>query len=564
VPVVKLFLDRIERLVKRSFSRDELRELLFRLKAEAEFENGYIVVEINSDRPDLMISEGIARAIKGLLNIERGYPRYNYFNEDLVLRVEDVFSRPYIAMATIRNISSGEDFLIELIQFQEKLHSGIGRDRRKVAIGIHDLSKISSGECVYRYVSLDDKMIPLHLGTEMSIREVLLKTEQGIRYGSISLERDMHPAIICGEDIISLPPVVNSDLTRLEPRTKDLLIDVTGTDLDTVLSTLEILTTTIAENSSERKIGKILVEAAWGREYLPRAAIREEIFDIRYINEVIGENLSLDEIVDSLERARFDVEKISEELLKVLIPPYRIDILHKIDLVEDIVISYGLDKISAEHIEVTERGSLTKDTLLIRRIRDILTGLGFTEIMSFILSPEDLYDSVEYLNKVLVKNPVSKDFAVVRVSPILSIIYILSHMQNESKPVKIFEINDYVITDPMNYTGYRTKISVSIGVMNYEISFEDIHSVVYSLIKLLGFHPFTKKEILDPMWIIDAELLIPGRRGGLYINSINDKSMIGLLGEVKPDILEKLKIRYPIAVASIDLSKLSSFLESTS
>ncbi len=558
MPVVKLFLDRIERLVKRSFSREELKELLFRLKAEAEFENGYIIVEINSDRPDLMISEGLARAIKGLLNIERGYPKYNYFNEDLILRVEDVPSRPYIAMATIRDISPGEDFLIELIQFQEKLHGGIGRDRRRVAIGIHDLSKIRGSECIYRYVSLNDKMIPLHIGVEISIKEVLMKTEQGLRYGSLSLDKDKHPAIICGGDIISLPPVINSDLTRLEPRTKDLLIDVTGTDLEAVLSTLEILTTTIAENSSGKRIGKILVEASWGKEYFPRALSREEILDKRYVNEVIGEDLSLDVITDSLERARFGVEKISQETVRVLIPPYRIDILHKIDLVEDIVISYGLDKISAEPVEVVERGSLTKDTLLARRVRDILTGLGFTEIMSFVLSSEDLYDSVEYPNKVLVKNPISRDFAVVRISPLLSIINILSHMQNEPKPVKIFEINNYVIIDPTNYTGYKTKTSVSIGIMNYEISFEDIQSVIYSLIKLLGFQPFTRREILDPMWISDIELLIPGRRGGIYIGSVSDKDMIGVLGEVKPNILEKLKIRYPMAVASIDLLKLAT------
>lgn len=555
MPVVRLFLDRIERLLNKHLPREELARLLLRLKSEAEFENGYVVAEINSDRPDLMISEGIARALKGLLDIEAGLPRYNYFPEkEFILRVERVDSRPYIVMATIRDLNPGEDFLIELIQFQEKMHSGLGRERRRVAIGIHDLSKIRSKECVYKYVSLDTKMIPLHYGEEMSIREVLTRTEQGVRYGQIALSGDMHPAIVCGGDVISLPPVINSDLTRLESSTRDLLIDVTGTDLNSVIKVLEILTTTLAENSRTRSIGKIFVSSWWGAEYYPRASIEKIFLERSYVSEILGFEIRYEDMKLSLERSRFGVEEISDRSgVYVLVPPYRVDILHKIDLVEDIAISYGIDRIEPLYVDIRERGLLLRETRLLRRIRDILAGLGFTEIMGFVLSSVELYEELGYPRKILIRNPVSQDFAAVRTSMTLSMINILSKMQNEPKPVKVYEINDFVIIDDTSYTSYRTRQGLSIGIMNYEISFEDIQSVVFSLLRLLGLRVSTRDSIEESFWRDEANLLIRGRRAGIYVEN---KYLIGVVGEVDPLILEKTRIRYPVAVASIDLSSL--------
>lgn len=552
MPVVRLSIERIEKLVGRRFQYDELESYLMRLKSECNRSDGYVDVEINSDRPDLMISEGVARSLKGLLELELGLPRYRYEDYDKIyLNVERVDSRPYILMAVIRNLDSDEEFLRELIQFQEKLHATIGRNRRKVAIGIHDLSKLAGGECVYKYVSIEERMIPLHRESYMRISDVLRETEQGVLYGKIALERDLHPAIICGGEIISLPPVINSDITRLESGTRDILIDVTGVDLEAVEKTLEILTTTLAENSRERSIGRIYVDSRWGGRYYPQGRTGTLDIERGYIASVTGVELGEGEIIESLRRARFDVERLDRGLYRVLIPSYRIDILHKIDLVEEIVISYGLDRVEPEYISTTRRGRLRSETILIRRIRDILTGLGFTEIMSYILSSKELYEKLSWKNYVEVANPVSKEFSIVRSSMLPSILRILYEVQNESKPIKIYEVGEYVTIDPSSYTGTRTRLGLAMALMDYEMSFEEIHSMIFSLFRYLGLDIKISRSCNENIFREEIDLLIEGRRGFV---KIGDKC-VGLLGETHPRVLEILRIKYPIVVSFIDLDR---------
>lgn len=559
MPVVKLSIERIENLLGRRLELKDLEKYLLRLKSESSIEDGYVNVEINSDRPDLLISEGIVRALKGILEMELGIPRYSYESyESVRLRVERVDSRPFILMAVVRDLEPGEEFLRELIQFQEKLHTTLGRNRWKAAIGIHDLSKLPSGDCVYRYVSLETPMKPLHIDRSMSVEEVLKETDQGRSYGGIALRNGMHPAIICGDEIISLPPVINSDITRLEPDTRDLLIDVTGTDLAIVEKILEILTTTLAENSRRRYIGRIYISSEWGGGYYPRGVLESMKLEREYIEHVTGLKLSSSEIVRELLKARFNVEVLSDDLFLVTIPSYRADILHKIDLVEEILLSHGLENIEPEYIHSFGRGSLRRESLLIRRIRDIMTGLGFTEVMGYILGSKDLYDLIGLSDYIEVSNPVSREFSVVRSSMIPSMLAILSYVQNESKPIKIYEINEFVVRDPQSYTGVRTRLGISIAVMDHEISFEDIHSVVVSLLRYLGLKPKISRESRNLLISKDLGLLIEGRRGVISLEGFE----IGVLGEVDPEILERLKIRYPAAVSSIDLDMLLAFLYS--
>jgi phenylalanyl-tRNA synthetase beta chain len=561
LPVVKLSIDRIERLTREYFTQDKLRSLLMRIKSETEFEDGYVYVEVNSDRPDLMVSEGIARALKGLLDKELGLPKYSYNNEDLKLIVDNVSTRPYIVMAVVRNVEGDEEFLRELIQFQEKIHATLGRGRRKAAIGIHDLSKVPGKKCVYRYVSIDHTMKPLHMGQRMSIKEVLRSTEQGVLYGEIALNKDLHPAILCDEEIISLPPVINSDLTKIDPDTRHLLIDVTGTDLNVVEKILEILTTTLAEGSRNRYIGRVIIRRGDEEDYYPKARVSYMNIEREYINRTIGIDLDIDVIKRSLERSRMSVEELDDNVLKVYIPSYRIDILHKIDLVEEIVISYGLENIGIEYVPSIRRGSLDKETVIMRQIRDLMNGFGYIEIMSFILTSKDLYQKIGFDEYVEVLNPVSKEFSVIRSSMIPSILNIMTYIQNQSKPVRIYEIGDIVISDdPADIRGLRTRRGLGIGLMDYETRFEEMHALVFSLIRLLGLEPRLKNNTDSNKWLRRSELLISGRRGFIYI----DDKIIGVIGEIKPEILEALDLRYPVIVSEIDLTELTKIFFSSS
>ncbi|MCS7110796.1 MAG: hypothetical protein NZ912_00965, partial [Ignisphaera sp.] len=233
MPVVKARLSRLFKLIG-THNADLLQDVLFNLKSESEIEGEEISIEVQSDRVDMFSVEGIANAVKLYLEIAKP-SLMTIESTDFKVYVDAPSKRPYIAIAAVKNVNLNDELLKDLIEFQERLHATFGRNRRRVAIGLHDLDKLPSKTICYRDVDIDQTyMVPLHDYRRMSVGDVLKTTEQGMLYGSISINNNMHPAILSGNEVISLPPVINSSVTQLEPSTESILIDVTGTDMNAV------------------------------------------------------------------------------------------------------------------------------------------------------------------------------------------------------------------------------------------------------------------------------------------------------------------------------------------
>jgi len=550
MPVIRISPARLLKLIGRDITIDELSEILFRLKCEVEIgEDGKLVIEVNNDRPDMMISEGIARNIRGLLGIELGYKRPIVKESNISALVHEVSSRPYIAVAVVRNVNIDDEFLEELIQFQEKLHVTYGRNRRKVAIGLHDLSKLPCREINYALVPLSKKFIPLHHYEEMSVKEVLEKTEQGQKYGSISIYKDMHPAVMACDEIIAIPPVINADITRIEPGTKDLFIDVTGTDYDAILRVLDVIVTNLAERGGI--IERIRVEGKNHTIITPE--LREETMEIEinYINNLLGSSLTLEEVIRYLKAMRFEALGKGENLVKVIIPPYRIDILHPADIVEEVAISIGYDNLGPQPIPNYLPAKRSKKMVLVKHLRELFVGLGFQEVMTLVLMGRDFVKKVfrEEIEVLEVLNPLSLELSCVRTSLLPGIMAVLEKSQYAEMPVKVFEIGYVVTKDENSPTGWRNELRLVIGIMNSEISFEDIQAPVYAVLRALGLKPKTRTY--------RHPTLINGRTAELLI----DEEHIGYLGEVHPEVLEALGIKYPIAVAELNVDKIKMILK---
>ncbi len=544
MPVIRLHARRLSQILGREIPSEQLGRLLMRLKAEVE-EVGreYISIEVNSDRLDMMTSEGVARALKGLLGIEVGLPKYSYRGGGYELEVLEVPSRPYIAMAVIRGVRSSEEYIEELIQFQEKLHTTIGRRRRKVAIGIHDLSKIPSNKCIYRELEPGERLVPLGYARSMSVAEMLSSTEQGRLYGSISLRDGRLPGIVCGDTIISVPPVINSNITRVTQDTEDLLIDVTGTDLDSVLKTLEILSTTLAEGSRYREIGRVLVKAPWGYMETPRGESRIMRIDASWASKILGLDMDGSYIAKMLLAMRIDARALGSEV-EAAIPPYRIDIIDPVDLVEEVAIAIDLNSIDPEPLVSTLPGRPSRESIVRRRVRDIMIGLGFTEIYRHVLVPSKTLADLGYTDFLRIKNPVSSEMDAARPSMIPSILEALRHSQHSPKPVKVFEIGEIVVRDPSTYTGWETRLAMAAAILDHEISFEDIQAPLFSLLRSLGLEPKTAPT--------RNTIFIDGRAARIMVNNTH----LGYIGEASIETLKSLEIQFPIALFEIDLTKL--------
>jgi phenylalanyl-tRNA synthetase beta chain len=550
MPVLRFKPGRVEEVLGLPLS--EALKVMERLKIEVEIDNeGYVVAELEVDRPDMYSLEGIARQVKGLLGKELGIPRYNTVSTEYTIIADNVPTRPYIVGLIVWDVNIDEDYLVELIQFQEKLTASHGLNRRRIAIGIHDLDKMPSNKLFYRFEPIDTvKFKPLHHDKTMTLAEVLTVTEQGKKYGSISLSEGKHPVLYAGKEVISVPPVINADITRVEPGTRHVFIDITGTELKPVLDAAAIFAANLAERSMSKNIGLVRVEAPWGKLVEPRLEPAPMTVSIEKINNLLGVSIDSSEAVKLLRRMRFEANALTETSLEVLVPRYRIDILHEVDIAEEIMLAIGLENIEPIKPSRMLRGSLFVTRYWEREARQILAGYGFVEVKNYTLS--SCKDQVEIAGAspdelVYISNPVSVELDCYRYS--LAPLLLRTLAQNQHRvPVKIFEVGEAVKRVKRVENGEPPVLLrklLAVAIMGEKIGYEDIQAVVYGLVELLS-------DKIENINRIEKKLFIKGRaakvltKNGLEIE----------LGEINPEILEKLEIKYPVAFAEIDYTKL--------
>jgi phenylalanyl-tRNA synthetase beta chain len=524
----------------------ELEDILFNLKCEVKpIDEDYVEVEVNADRVDMFSLEGLTRAAKGLLDKEKGIKEIELRDSPYRIVVGNVPTRKFVAGAVIFDYNINEDSLRELIQFQEKLHSTIGRNRRKVAIGIHDANKIPSTKINYVEVPLTRKMIPLGYKEEMTVKQVLEVTDQGKEYGRISIRGEYHPALVSGNEIISLPPVINSELTRITGNTKNLFIDVTGTNIIDVMNTINILSCNLAENGAS--IGKVIIDGLPGIDYSPELRNRKVEVKKEYIDKILGMNLSPEVIIELLSKMRLDARN-EGNLVLVTIPPYRIDIIGPSDVIEEIAMSIGYSSIQTTRVISYQKGRGLKIRYFENYLRDLVISYGFTEVITFVLTNSKL-QSLLGLRFVSLKNPVSVELDSLRSSLIPNIIDFLKNNLHSRMPLKVFELGKVVIRNDEEETRASTTRQLCMSIMDSKVEYHEIQSYVDSLLNDIGF---TVKYVP-----YDDEIFIHGRAAKIII----ENKEVGVIGEINPKILENLKISYPIGIGEINVDKIFNFYE---
>lgn len=542
MPVVRTKLSRLMELTGIG-DIEELRRTLFNLKCETEIEEGGVIsIEVQSDRIDMFSVEGIVYAVRLYRGLES--PRRLSARTVFKVYVDPPAKRPYIAVAAVRNVRLDEESLKELIEFQERLHTTYGRNRRRVAIGLHDLSKLPQGVISYREVDIDSvKMVPLFSDKRISLREVLETTEQGKIYGAISIHGNRHPALMVGDEVIALPPVINSDITRLEPTTRDIFIDVTGTDIKAVLIVLNAIVHALSFYG-----GEILgAEVHYPNEKViitPALEEKRMLVDIDFASKWLGvpREIIVGDGINALKRMGYLVDKVSDKHIEVTIPMYRCDILHQVDVVEDIAIGLGYDNLGLELIEraeATTRKPLAR--VLVETLRQALVGLGYVEVNTSTLVPLDLNRMVVEEPCLAIVNALSKELNAVRNSLIPSLLMVLRDSQYIAQPVKVFEVGEVVERCEHCYNGWTNKRRAAFAVMDSEIKFEEIHADLYAVLRELGLEGYIRVEPCI------SKAFINGRSGCMKYSD----RVLGVIGEIHPGILRALGIEYPIAMVEL-------------
>lgn len=517
----------------------DLNDVLFNLKSEVEKRGeDELEIEINSDRLDMLSPEGIKRAVDGILGRKLGEAKYEVVPTNYQLIIDDVESRPYALAAVVYDVKLDDDRIKELIQFQEKLHCTIGRKRKKVAIGIHDLDKIDGKVIRYSKVPLDYKFVPLNSDKEMSVSEVISSTEQGKLYGNISIKDNYSPAILQEDgQVLSIPPIINSNKTKIDSSTKNLFIDVTGTNFDAVAQTLDLLVSNFAEGGS--KIGTVKVSRYTSSS--PLLIHNKLVVKTSDINKRLGLSLSTEEMAKYVRMMRMDANINSDEI-EVIVPQYRIDIMTYVDIAEDIAMAYGYKSFSLPQYTSKGMGELLPITKLERAFRDLAIGGGFQEIFTFVLNKSSY---LLYNDFVKIQNPITVEYDAVRNSLIWNMLKFLAKNQHARFPIKVFEVGDVVVKSEESDTGYKNDTRACLAVMNSRVSYEELQSVVHQILyNLKGKEPRYVRQ--------EKDYFIKGRSAKILF----DNSVVGEIGEISPEILEKFNIENPVVIAEIYLEKL--------
>ncbi|MET1159598.1 MAG: phenylalanine--tRNA ligase subunit beta [Thermoprotei archaeon] len=550
MPVIRIMKWDLERLVGRKFSTEEILDLLPRVKCEIELiEKDIIEYEATHDRPDLYSVEGLARSIRYLLRlpvqpiefIDEGYKAYS----------EEIPQRPYAAFGIVRDLDLDDEAVKQIMQLQEKLATTYGRRRRKASIGVYDLDKIK----LPVYYELRDpdntRFVPLDETREMSLREILEKTEKGREYGWIIREWPKYPVLRDSENrILSLVPIINSEETRVTEETTSVLIDSTGTDASTVIDMVTIMATSIAERSKSRRVyivETIIPNGTSIRAPREKGPVIKAL--LNNINKLLGLNLSMETAIELLHRMGFEKISTKGDELIVEIPPYRIDVKNWVDLAEDIAMAYGYDRLGVEAIELppaTHPGRIHPLEYLSRVFRKILVEYGFIEVANYMMSnpfiQAELFGSSSEI--VTVQNPKMEKYTGLRIWLTPGLLEVIARNQEREREIRIFEIGDVVIPDKEYETGARSERRVGIAISHDKATLTDGLAITSVIIEAIGKKPvYEKTEIPGLLKERTAEIIV-------------DNEKIGFVGEIHPRILKRLGIEKPVVVSEITLNKL--------
>ena len=554
MPTLELKIERLEKLVGKKLNIKELEYDLQWIGLDFEGineEEQKVKVEYNPNRPDFSSPEGIARALQGYYEIELGIPSFEIIPGQIELDVDPSVNnvRPYIVCGVIRDIDLDEDEVATLMTIQEHLHWAVGRDRKKVAIGVHDLDKISPP---FRYTAVKPdsvRFIPLHGdGYPMNLEEILLLHEKGIEYAHILEGKDVYPIIFdSNNEVLSFPPIINGIITTVTEETKNLFLDLTGTDLKAINLALNILSTTLADMGA--KIESVHVNYENEKRFItPNLAPEKWEIEIDYINNYIGLNLSSDDIIKCFNKVRLDAKKSKKgESLDVWVPAFRGDFIHVVDFTEECAIGYGYD-ILPKTIREGCIGEYHPIQSFSNKVRTIMVGAGYLEVLNFILTnSEKQYDYMKHeydeLNHVQVSNPVSKSFNTTRTTILPKLMETLLYNRSEEKPLKIFEVGDVILLDPSEETGAKREVHLSAVSYHEYADFTEIKSTLDFIITSLGFiNEFEIKPEVNSSYI-------NGRYGCIYLKG----NKIGEIGEIHPEVLLNFKLEFPVAAMELNL-----------
>ena len=550
MPTITLDRDRFSSYVGHDLSVEEMAKWLPWLGTDTEeVGSDYVKIEYNPNRVDFCSYSGVARAFRGLMGRETGLPHFEVKQGKIKLKVDKSVAdvRPYVVGAVVRGLNIDSDTIRELMDMQEALHWMIGRDRKKASIGVHNLDAVKPPFSYVTCAPNEIKFVPLDKTEEMTPQELLEKHEKGMAYKSEVDWASRYPLIVDRKgQVLSFPPIINGELTRVSEDTRNLFIDVTGTELNAIQRSLNVLVTALDEMGGT--IENVQVEYSDQVLVTPDLTPQHMQLHVDYANERLGTSFSEVQTIDAIQKSRVDAKIVKKGILDVTIPAYRTDILHEIDLVEEVSIGFGVFRLEPTKPLAVTTGKQHKVSEVATSVRQIMVGLGFVEALNFVLTNE--FDHYQKMRRkpegiVTLANPVSADYSIIRNDLLPSLMKNLTVSKHHVFPQQMFEVSDVIKLDDNSETYTERRIHVASVSSHPTANFTEIKSILESLLMNLGLQNWTVKEIEHPSFL-------QGRAATISLDNME----FGVVGEIHPEVLNNFELENPTSAFELDLQQI--------
>uniref|UniRef100_A0A8K9URT3 Phenylalanine--tRNA ligase beta subunit n=1 Tax=Oncorhynchus mykiss TaxID=8022 RepID=A0A8K9URT3_ONCMY len=521
-------------------------------------------IDVPANRYDLLCLEGLVR---GLQVFKMEAPRYRRVSpassepQRLVITEETTAVRPHAVAAVLRNITFTQERYDSFIELQEKLHQNVCRKRTLVAIGTHDLDTISGPFTYTAKPPGDIRFKPLNQAKEYTAQELmsLYKTDSHLRhYLHIIEDEAVYPVIYDSNGIVlSMPPIINGDHSKISLNTKNVFIECTATDLTKAKIVLDMMVTMFCEYCEEK-----------------------ETLSADFINRKVGISESTEHIAQLLTKMCLRSEVMSDgEQIEVEIPPTRSDVIHACDIMEDAAMAYGFNNIP----RTTPRTYTIANQLPLNKLSELLrqdlAAAGFTEALTFALcSQEDIADkllkNISETRACRISNPKTAEFQVARTTLLSGLLKTVAANRKMPLPLRLFEISDVVLKDESKDVGARNNRRLCAVYYNKSPGFEVIHGLMDRVMQLLeikpgqgnGYHiqAFSPSHSLGPQILftfpsfptplcfpsfLSDSTFFPGRCAEIFACG----KSIGRLGVLHPDVINRFELTMPCSALDIDI-----------
>lgn len=509
-----------------------------------EITNEEVQIEIFPNRPDILSYHRFKRSFLAFLGKKTGLITYDIHkpekNYDVHVDSSVKEVRPYTACAIVKGLKFDNEKIKDLMDLQEKLHLTLGRKRKKSAVGVYPLEEIKL-PITFKAIEPDKiKFIPLESNRELSGLEILQRNPKGKEYAHLLAGKAKFPIFVDADDsVLSMPPIINSEKTgHVTEKTKDIFIECSGLDKELQKKCLNIITTSLAEMGG--KIYQMNVHYS-RKEATPDLSTEKIKVSLEKVNKVLGLELSEKDLKKLLGMMghEYDQKEGSVE-----VSAWRTDILHEIDIVEDVAIAYGYENFIPEIPDTATIGSISPQEIAKKKISEILSGLEMNEVLNYHLTrDEDQKEKMGIQEKDLfIEVEKSKtEYTTLRRTLTPLLLRNLSENIDSEYPQEIFEIGKVfglekgelfekeslaAAISPGNFTKIRQALEYLARSLNIEISFREAESPLPHFIE--------------------------GRTAEVLLNN----NVIGQIGEVHPKTLMNWKIKMPVAIFEIDLDEI--------